>query len=209
MKTCRVGLAVGLCLVLFTLSGCKNKEEVPPSRGNPPVIIVGGSIHGLYEKGWSAQPAGTEYAGAVPDNSVLYFVHVYQAGKPLASLTAASGWRVNMYGQDSGGTAQGSPGAQLCSDPNCQEMRPDSTSVYFASGSSSGLELASSTELRFHNYGPACDQQGSSSENSRCDHIHHLGVITAGGSESRYECGGNRGAPQGLCEIWVGQAPPP
>ena len=214
---CAIALA---CVTFLSLAGCRKHSNnhpgptpavqatpvLPPH--NPPVVIVGGSIHGTYGNKWSP-PSGTTYEGTTASDSTLYFVHVYDGGgNAVAELQAPSGWIVKIYDQHSDKTQESSAGAQLCSDPGCEGTSEDGTSAYFQSArSNTGLELFSSTTLHFHNYDNDCDHRGSGHENKYCDHIHHLGVVLAGGSETRYDSGGHQGIRQGKCQIWVGQVP--
>lgn len=220
MKSYSACLISFVCLMLLPIAGCKKHLEQPPAQtvkpestplpplGNPPVVIVGGSIHGKYDNHWLTASA-TEYDASAPNDSMLYFVNVYDGGaSAVAPISAGSGWVINFYDQHSDKTPQSSPGAQLCSDHGCQGVSEDGTSVYFQpSRLNTGLELYLPTEIHFHSYDNKCDKHGSKSEDKKCDHIHHIGIVLAGGTETRYDCGGHQGKPQGKCEIWVGEAP--
>lgn len=158
----------------------------------PPVIVVGGSIHG-YAGTWdqdASQSAQTEYVTESDDSTKLYTVDV--TGAP-STITDNKGWVINFYGQDPSNNINPVPAVMLCSDEGCQHSSVDQTNnyVYIRARPGSIFEQAKAGELHFHDLSPGCDDYPKSRNESTCDDLPQVGIITGGssGTEKQYACG--------------------
>ena len=189
--------------------------------GNPPVVIVGGCIHGKFDYTntttsglWKSISDGVEYSAAVPEKTTLHFVNVYgqSTGQQVNQVIVGTAWVINFVDrQNDGITPQGSPGIQLCSDQTCTGKSDSEEIVYFQAAQhigaqklDTGLEyVKSANELHFHSYSRGCkDQIGSGSEDENCDYLYKFTIPNV--SNETYVCGGSAN-PTGKCEIHVGK----
>lgn len=172
---------------------------------NPPVIVVGGSIHGKYGSSqWNPkQSTGQEYWAKTPDSSLIYAEDVLDSqGNAVAQLNpASSGWIIKFYDPN---YAAGGEGVWLCTDQACDGGGGDGKTVYLQAEAKTSLELVKNySEVHFHNLNTGCDN-ATGSEDKKCDHVDHIGFIAGSAKEVRYECGG-QSTLQGVCKIRIGQ----
>lgn len=179
---------------------------------NPPVVVVGGSIHTHYPHGWAKDAPNVQYHGRTTVDTAIYTQHVYdQSGAPAPQpITASSGFVIKFYDSDpTGANPRGDAGLALCSSAQCDPTAADPNIVYLrVLRMGDQLEEHSSSDLHFHSLGlnGQCDTAGNSAE-SPCDRINHLGIEIGNTTETVYTCGG-QDTPAGHCKIGIGDTPP-
>lgn len=179
---------------------------------NPPVVVVGGSIHTHYPHGWAKDAPNVQYHGRTTTNTAIYTKHIYDQSGVLVSqpISVTGGFVIKFYDSDPTGTnPRSDAGLALCSSAQCDPTAADPNIVYLrVLRSGDQLEEHSSSELHFHSLGlnGQCDTPGNSTE-SRCDRINHLGIENGNTTEAVYTCGGHD-TPAGHCKIGIGDTPP-
>jgi hypothetical protein len=185
-----------------------------PSGNNPPVVVRGGSIHGIpptTSLSWEEDSQYIEYHITSPNSTLIYTVGVLDGNShPISSpITATQGWVINFYDQGQGEkqTTYATPGVSLCSDESCSSNRPgDKKHVYLqVTRNNTKLELTNAGEIHFHNDELGCDTYPPAPKEV-CDHIDHLGIKQGNASEVLYKC--DDGTGPGYCSFYIGGPPP-
>ena len=217
---------VGIAIAGIAAVGLFIGRSLVGNTPNPPVIIVGGSIHGQIDKGlqdwnplaqgWTQITKGQLYSFAATNNTSIYPVDVYDnAWKPLPQVIPVSGFVIAYYDSlADGATGQGTAGVEICSDKTCTGAAGDGTTVFMKITREPAqleekrpLGLLAIRELHFHSLDTNCDTSGSSGEGN-CDIVHHITIQQgAGASPVCYHCGLNSQTQHGHCTIGIGGPP--
>lgn len=215
MKSYSFPFAAIVSVMLFALVACQNKV-LPPAPVNPPVIIVGGSIHVQdINQAWGNTSDYQWYTAITGDSTQISPGYgVLYNGKPVSNITASSGWKIEIYDPQSRGGK--GPGVTLCTVPTC-DGKGDGSTVYVQTrpDANTGFQTVNNgKDLIFHSTVQGCDSSFSGSENPHCDHIDKIRFYDCSQSTKcdksvQWDCDNSTpGNPaQGKCSIGIGHLP--
>lgn len=132
------GIAI-LVIVVLAIGGCKQQAPAPAPLHiytGPPVIVVGGSIEGQSNNGWSQNcPGMKQLEWCTPNGGSSDFIasYLYNPAINAPSITQGTSWKIHITDKNPHNLQAG---VDLCGNSTCTPgTRSDPTYVYLqASG---------------------------------------------------------------------------
>jgi hypothetical protein len=164
---------------------------------NPPVIIVGGSIYGHSDSGWSNSGCGgsADYCVALPrgDSNVLSSTGYNSPLNQTVPNTSNQSWKVFITDKDSHGNENPREGVLLCGNSQCDPTKPsDLQHVYIElyDKNSSGWETPPSLNLYFIDKSDHCGPYYPSKHKrkGKCEHPSYAYLSIGNVKQPKSQC---------------------
>lgn len=204
-RTLLISVAFIVLLVIIGYLIHVRAKGVAPAGGNPPVVIVGGSLYGNSPQGWTEVTKKNVYRVQTQNSDLIYTNAVYSNNNLVTQPVAAAGaWVLKIFDRDAQGKPQGLPGVTVCTSQNC--LAKDNTNlIWVASRNDSNSFLvpdSSGMVAHFYSTIAGCDSKPSGKQ-SDCDVIDHMEFDDLNAhTTTTWNCGTGNNA--GSCALGIG-----